>query len=272
MNSRIIKIVGAYLIGAGIGAGIGWLIGDYLEAHIEDEHFVAIDDEPAEPSGSQTGPANYEIESETPAELKSEKPVVMDEKARKSKKNEPKEEPTDYTKFAPMGLEKEPIEEVAKKLLPVPPSEIVSDREPPKKVSDPEVISLEEYSEGKRSNHCLDWTYYSDDDTMADENEDPVPNPQDFLGDDFRENFGVMSEDPDCVYIRNYHNGTDYEVIRLKKKYSVTIAGEPEEVKKPTRSAAKKNGAHRVAPETPSERRARARKEKVEDDDTDAEE
>ena len=268
MNTRIVKKVAVYLIGAAIGGGIGWLIGDYLEAHIDDNNEpIYIPQGPAggEPMGSGTGPVNYESESEIPPELTSEKPIVLDEKRPRKGKDLESTEKKDYTKFAPSKDDKAPIEEVAKKYLGTPSATEIS--EVSSSLTDAHVIDFETYAEGRSQNRCVTWSYYSEDDTMADENEEIVPNPENFLGDDFRNRFGEESGDKDTVYIRSNQSATDYEIVRLRKKYSVVIAGEAEvEVKKaPAKKAAVKKAAKKDEEEEEEEvsirRRISPRKE-----------
>lgn len=86
---------------------------------------------------------------------------------------------------------------------------------------EPHIIDFDEFSKPS----CLDkvtFTYYSKDDTMADDNEDIVDDEKYLLG-DFGRCFGQESGDPHVVYIRNEKVGCDYEVIWTNDSYAESI-------------------------------------------------
>ena len=84
------------------------------------------------------------------------------------------------------------------------------------------VITTEQFSEERPEYDKLTISYYEDDDTLADENEDPIADPVSLIGDAL-ENFGEGSDDPQVVYVRNERISIDYEVIRLSKSYASTV-------------------------------------------------
>jgi hypothetical protein len=93
----------------------------------------------------------------------------------------------------------------------------------------PYIITLEQLEE-KEHYDKLSISYYEDDDTLVDENEEVIADPVSIVGNDALNNFGEGSDDPEIVYVRNEKLETDYEVIRLSKSYAITVLGiEPEE-------------------------------------------
>jgi hypothetical protein len=97
------------------------------------------------------------------------------------------------------------------------------------------IISLEEY-EGNRAMNKEPISYYVDDATFADINEDIIPNPNDLFPVNIHLHFGQQSEDPDIVYVRNENNGCDYEITQIHGSYSVIVAGFPAEAPKDTKA------------------------------------
>lgn len=63
-------------------------------------------------------------------------------------------------------------------------------------------------------------TYFDGNDILTDDREDPIENPEEFVGTDYKKLFGAMDEDePDIVMIRNDRNGCDYEICRVSASY-----------------------------------------------------
>lgn len=89
----------------------------------------------------------------------------------------------------------------------------------------PYVITIEDFM-----NNCQDFdkaslTYYNEDDTLADEQEEAITDVYMTVGDDALLRFGDGSDDPDMVYVRNERLGSDYEVLRVNKSYQETVMG-----------------------------------------------
>lgn len=111
------------------------------------------------------------------------------------------------------------------------------------------IISLENWTVKRHSSNSETITYYEDDMTFANENEEIIHNPIDLLGPDIHLHFGDSSEDPDIVYIHNESSGMDYEVIRIHGSYQTIVMGMSEEEVASTNSPVKqrrrrKNKAH----------------------------
>ena len=64
-------------------------------------------------------------------------------------------------------------------------------------------------------------TYFEGNDVLTDDREDPIDNPEEFVGTDYKKFFGMIDEnEPDIVFIRNDCNGCDYEICRVPASYA----------------------------------------------------
>lgn len=167
-----------------------------------------------------------------------------------AKEQKIKVKPVDYQALS----QKKSVNEVAKEILgdkaiPAANSKVESVNE------DPEVISLDEWTNGAYNHEKVTLTFFSLDNTLADQNEQMIQNAVYLLGEDWADKFGEDSLDPDVVYIRNYRLASDFEVVRLKKSYAETVLGEPVVQKK---KAAAKPGNRKIV------------KKVIDDDDSDA--
>lgn len=85
------------------------------------------------------------------------------------------------------------------------------------------IISMEEYATDDDLDHVT-WSYYADD-VVTDETNTVVPSPEKVLGDDALVSFGGFSQDEDTVYVRNNATQTMYEVVRTEKTYTPPASG-----------------------------------------------
>lgn len=83
----------------------------------------------------------------------------------------------------------------------------------------PYIIERGEYLNGKQWYEKLDYIYYEGDDTLADDKDEPIDDPEDIVGSRFRELFGRDADDPDVLYIRNEQRGADFEISRVNRNY-----------------------------------------------------
>lgn len=219
MNNNTVKLIGFYLMGGIIGGLTGKLIADKIlePKEIEEEDEWKVEDQPD----------NY-----LPKEEVNEAPVIL---KKRDKKKKIVTTPIDYSAVSRKNNTKPSLEEVAKEHLPE-----VDDP------SLPHIISIEDYNDTGRNNDKVSYTYYDEDDTLADEKEKIVPDSDKILGNQALISFGLMSDDPDIVYVRNNKAGTDYEIVRVHKSYAETVAGivSEETKKRSTRKAKKNNDDH----------------------------
>lgn len=94
----------------------------------------------------------------------------------------------------------------------------------------PYVITEKEFSEENQHFDKITIDYYELDDTLADEQEEPIPDVSSIVGDEALLCFGKGSNDPDTIYVRNEKLSTDFEVIRLHKSYRETVLGFCDEI------------------------------------------
>ena len=99
--------------------------------------------------------------------------------------------------------------------------------EPTKKERDdtPYVIDIEEFSDGEVTFDKITVYYYEFDNILI-EAENEAPEDIDAtIGWGSLDEFGNGSVNPDIVYVRNEKLSIDYEVIRLKESYEVSVLG-----------------------------------------------
>jgi len=106
----------------------------------------------------------------------------------------------------------------------------------------PHIITAVDYEKTKVGYGQETLMYYEIDDTLTDLSEKLIDNVDELLGPDALVSFGVTSDDPDIVYVRNLKNETDYEVIRLHKSYQQEILGIRPEIPKSKMKVKKPNG------------------------------
>lgn len=94
----------------------------------------------------------------------------------------------------------------------------------------PYVITIVEYNEERMEYDKLTITYYSGDETLADEREEIIPDIEAAVGSDALTRFGDGSGDKNIVYVRNDRIATDMEVVLDPGSYARIVLGiEPPE-------------------------------------------
>lgn len=88
----------------------------------------------------------------------------------------------------------------------------------------PYVITDDEYNDGEVGYTQVTLTYYAGDDTLSDENDSPIFEVDQTIGDALSR-FGENSGDENTVFVRNTRIELDFEVVRSPGKYSVEVAG-----------------------------------------------
>lgn len=113
------------------------------------------------------------------------------------------------------------------------------------------IISAQEAADaGSRPFEMIN--YYEGDNTFCDIEEKQIDDPNTRFVSNVHLHFGEQSGDPDIVYVRNDNNGVDYEITRIRNKYSVVVLGmvEPEK-EKPKRSRRTKKTAEKLEEDEP---------------------
>lgn len=98
---------------------------------------------------------------------------------------------------------------------------IQNDIVPVKKISNTKLITPEELGEiDEETGACFDivtLVYYADGVMVYHEDEHLVDDIEDLVGTEFKDHFGDYEED--AVFVRNFRNETDYEIIKDDDKY-----------------------------------------------------
>jgi len=87
---------------------------------------------------------------------------------------------------------------------------------------DPHIISIEEFIESDNNYDKVSLFYYNEDDILTEENEEIITNRLELIGDSLDE-FGILSDNSDVVYVRNDKISTDFEIVRLNDSYQESI-------------------------------------------------
>lgn len=109
---------------------------------------------------------------------------------------------------------------------------------------DPEIpykISTDEFMDDDLGFDKVTLTWFAGDNTLIDENEEPIPDVMRTVGEDNLLRFGEDSDDNDTVFVRNERINTDFEVVRDPQKYAVAVLGLFDEESMYTRSRKPKN-------------------------------
>lgn len=89
----------------------------------------------------------------------------------------------------------------------------------------PYIIREDEYHEGYQGHSQYSYTYYEGDKTLAGEDERAVEDIEKVVGHKSLENFGLGSNDPQIVYVRNPILLEDYEITLDPRTYGVMVLG-----------------------------------------------
>lgn len=94
----------------------------------------------------------------------------------------------------------------------------------------PYVITEEEFMQDAENYSKITIKYYDKDSSLVDEREQYIPNMDSIVGEDNMEHFGIGTDSPDIVYVRNDRLESDFEVTREHANYSIDILGfEPDD-------------------------------------------
>lgn len=225
MNRNIALLVGATAGGAA-GYFVAAVIADYIEEkEIRDQAPVVVDEEEEQPTDDDE-------------EESSSGKTTMSKKT----KNKPKREKVNYTTYFNSidrpdlaalarkyneGEDKtDRIDRVSATLVAFAESTIFEDSKP--SVDAITIISQDDFNNNPDDFEVVDLTYYADE-IMIGEDDNIIPGPEDIVGDDALVSFGMLSGDPDIVYVRNPKTRALYEIVRMSVKYA--IDAEADEIK-----------------------------------------
>jgi len=99
----------------------------------------------------------------------------------------------------------------------------------------PYVITEEEFRIDMPEHEKLSITYYKGDHTLAEENDNYIPDLEGTVGEDNLQFFGLASGDDTVLHIRNERVGADFEVTLNPGAYRSEVLGFHEEEEEPKR-------------------------------------
>lgn len=111
-----------------------------------------------------------------------------------------------------------------------------------------ELITEEEFSDESDNEDYerIALTYYNTDGVLVDERDEPVPSPENILGQEALASFGKDSKDPDVVYVRNDLTSTLFEVARVYQSFAEVVLGITEPIVQPKHEPIQKTKVRKV--------------------------
>lgn len=214
MNTDIIRKVGIYLGAAFIGGALGYFVGELVVYQIEkrklEEQFEQVE---------------MADEVEKPVKSQDAVDAALAEAFKQDRKN--------YRAFS----EKKALDELVKPYK--------AEEAEESNMAGPRVLTDEQYAEldvNGLDTICM--TYYMEDNTLAwDENEQPIPEFKQLIGDAL-DHFGEAGRnDPDEIFVLNRSEGAVYDITRSKGSYQQIVMGIiPEKPKRTGTKRTRKKG------------------------------
>lgn len=93
------------------------------------------------------------------------------------------------------------------------------------KEAGPFVISYDSFLNEYDSFSKNTLSYFEGDGVVADDRDEVIVDYLDYIGDYALDSFGVGSDDPNIVYVRNFSKEADYEVVKDSSSYQETVLG-----------------------------------------------
>lgn len=223
MTKNSLFIAGAFLAGGALGAVAGAKI---VEKRLTEEFNSAVDAERAAARALYGKPAeNQQFASPQEAVEELILPEVAEE-ALKSYRGKPSE-PIAYHKIKPssMKFEKEAVPE---KPAPIQEDNIFAANE---EIGEISLISLLDFSSGESGYETTSLNYYAGDKVLSTLEDEKIEDVDGTIGPDALEHFGMLSDDPNVVYVRNKKLQIDFEVLRndgawIEEAHGLTPAGD----------------------------------------------
>lgn len=214
MNRNLALLAGA-TVGGGVGYFVAAVVADYIEEkEIRNQAPVVVDEEEEQPTDDD--------EESSPGKATVTK-----------KKQKIKREKTNYTNYF-LSVDRPDLAALAKKynegeaephqdavvaqMIAVDEADTFNQPTPSKDAIT--IISQDDFNNNADDFEVVDLTYYADD-IMVGEDDNVIPGPEDIVGNDALVSFGMLSGDPDIVYVRNPKTRALYEVVRMSVKYAI---------------------------------------------------
>lgn len=100
------------------------------------------------------------------------------------------------------------------------------------------IITMAEFANSQYGYEQVTLSYY-DDDVVTDEEDNPIANPEKFLGEEALVSFGQSSNDENVVYVRNHEKKTEYEILHARCSYAPAVS--VDRSRRPSRGLAKES-------------------------------
>ncbi len=213
MNRNVALLIGA-TIGAGGGYFVAAVVADYIEEkEIRDQAPVVVDEDEEQPTDDD--------EESSPGKQ------IM------GKKNKTKREKVNYTNYFTSidrpdlaalakryneGVTEPHQDAVVAQMIAV--DEADTFNQPKPSADAITIISQDDFNNNPDDFEVVYLTYYADE-IMIGEDDNIIPGPEDIIGNDALVSFGVLSGDPDIVYVRNPKTRALYEIVRMSVKYAI---------------------------------------------------
>lgn len=210
-------------IAAVVGGGVGWFVGAVIADYIDEKELRDRAPENRIDDNEETVSADDEDESSTGDK-------TMSKKIKPSKK-----EKTNYSQYF-NGIGRPDLAALAQKyndgVLETEPLniEMIDDTDVPEILPNVTstgitIISAEEFNNNDDDYEVVELSYFADE-IVVGEDDNVIPDPEDIIGDEALVSFGLRSEDPDIVYIRNTNTRALYEIVRMSSKYAIDADAE----------------------------------------------
>lgn len=213
-----------FVIGAAVGASVGYFVSSVVADYIDEKELrdlapvVITDEDDEEPSNDDD-------------EESSQGNIAMKKKRDKKPK---REQLINYTSYF-NALDRPDLAALARKYNegivddPTVGTDLINDEFLETKVLETTrsitIISQEEFNNNPDGYEIVELSYYADE-IIVGEDDNIIPGPEDIIGEDALVSFGLMSGDPDIVYVRNTNTRALYEIVRMSAKYAIDSEAE----------------------------------------------
>jgi hypothetical protein len=209
-----LHILGGALVGLVVGAAGGYL---FAKKQLNDKYADLADKEIAETKAYLNQRHKDTLQQRIP-----QKPVGVDDRIHQGPDDAVLEKVLQGLRYGPKTVAVSPPKAMNVFEPDLSPDDDEDEVRDPKK---PYIITVAEWGEQDERIEKLTYTYYDEDSTLCDE-EDNIVTRLDVVGEDHLERFGHRSGDPDTVFVRNEKLRMDFEIVRANGSYRAMVLGE----------------------------------------------
>lgn len=214
MNKQTLTVMGVAVLGCGVGFVVGY---KFAEKRLSDEFDRRLEKETAGMREFyQATKQPYATPQEAVAALVPPEVVQAERTAyHKIIKQE---------NYAPKAEGTEALVDLPDQ----PPAAVINQNIFVKNERDPEIpyiISQDEFLENENGWQQITLTYYSQDNVLVDEREDPIEDIEAVIGEVALQNFGLQTSDARTVHVRNEKLGIEFEIVQNDGSYTKEVLG-----------------------------------------------